>query len=311
MALLAKKIRQNSALFSALCLLSVTWFSGCLKPEPQLSRKQEQVAELSRLVETADLEGKVAALCRLADLGQDGKAAVEGVLRATNDLDERVRLLAVRTLGRIGSCDDDSLLTLSVRLEDADSDVRVEAVRALARLCHRSDRVRGILLSALTHQDSRVARESACELIACSHERDTAIAVLIAKAQHVDPEIRADAVYSIRVLASKHHISARDRTIVQYLVMSLRDPDPLVRTYAAHSIRCLDEFPTESVPVLIELLEDPVRSVRVQAVNSIQKSGPAGRSAIPAILRYLREANLDEQQYCLQALAALKAGDED
>src|SRR5262245_1640961 len=61
----------------------------------------------------------------------------------------------------------------------------------------------------------------------------------------------------------------------------------------------------EAIPVLLELLEDNDREVRLAALKSIRLLGPRAAPTVPALVRLLSGPDLVVQSFVLKALEAI------
>lgn len=81
---------------------------------------------------------------------------------------------------------------------------------------------------------------------------------------------------------------------VPTLITVFRDRQSSIRRIAATAIgRMLltDQIVAQSVPALSQLLADPDESVRVAAIEALEKMGPGAKAAIPALVEMVGHAN--------------------
>src|SRR5262249_48340571 len=86
------------------------------------------------------------------------------------------------------------------------------------------------------------------------------------------------------------------------------DPDPFVRWAAARTVGKL--APAESatgIPGLIKLLNETDTGIRVTAITSLERYGPAAKEAVPALVIKTRADDAEMRSCAIRALAAIAA----
>jgi HEAT repeat protein len=87
--------------------------------------------------------------------------------------------------------------------------------------------------------------------------------------------------------------------------------DRYVREYAAGLMGQFEEPATETVPALVEMLEDEYPQGRVAAAQSLRKIGAPALDAVPYLIQAYREAETSETdwlpfQYALEQITGKK-----
>ncbi len=117
----APQVRAIVAIIAA-ALMFVT--SGC----------RNQVAELTRQLQSDDPEVRQAAAQTLSDLGPDAAPAVEALRSTLHDPETQVRRVCCTALGKTGVVDESTLAALRECLDDTELPVQMAAAFALQRL---------------------------------------------------------------------------------------------------------------------------------------------------------------------------------
>ncbi len=138
-----------------------------------------------------------------------------------------------------------------------------------------------------TRFDTRADHEFAVALFAARHQQpgaEQALAELVAKGT-APAIVRATALLELRNL--------RSRSLPALLMRASSDPSPIVRRSVALAAR---ELPTNLRPeVVVALLDDPLRTVRIEAVSTLLRSNtrdwkPADREAFDRATAEYEEA---------------------
>jgi len=124
-------------------------------------------------------------------------------------------------------------------------------------------------------------------------------ALSTAVSTHANPRVRAAAAYQLGKNGGPDSVAV--------LVKALKDPDAQVRADAAGGLfyRGIADDP-ETVGAaagLAEAITDPELRVRVQAADALKSIGPLAKSAVPALLTAIQNAD-DEAWYSLAAALA-------
>lgn len=89
------------------------------------------------------------------------------------------------------------------------------------------------------------------------------------------------------------------------LMEDLRDADPATRIAAALALRELGELAFPALPILEEMLEDPVMGVRKAAAGALGGMGPTATSAVPALARRLNDPHRFVRSWAAMALSEI------
>lgn len=240
----------------------------------------EQLALLRKALAAApDKDARVLVIDDIAKLGQNSKAALEDLVKATADEDARTRWHAARAIGLIGEDALPALPTLLTLLADADPIVVTQSAAAIGLI--REDDGRATMPSA----DAQ-AYASAVEPLAKS-------------ATHPDPRVRRAAVRTLRRLIPSA------QALAPLLSKQLADVDPSVVMPALHTLADMDDA---AVPFLMEALKQPAS--RYWASVALTEIGPEAAPAVESLARLATEGEIHERIQALLALAAIgeKAG---
>ncbi len=260
----------------------------------------------------------LALACALACLlGGAADPTVDERLAQLRNADAKTRRLAADSLGRAKL--ESAIPPLIAALSDVDAGVRASAAKALRRIGPKTFAPQVAAVAKLSTDDKRSILESLIELapraIESSFAADTvAIAKLLADR---DTEVRIHATVLLGA------IGAPAKRLLPTLLDQVVDParTPYIRPgnipgnlseATVQAILRIDPQSQESIakaamPALLKLLESGDRSKADSAARVIEKLGPHGRAAEPALLAALDRAERFEG-YAIRS-ALLKVGD--
>lgn len=230
------------------------------------------------------------------DPGEETRAGVPELQSLTGDKDRGVRLAAIFGLGEVA--DESTVPTLTYLTSDADPAVAAEAVEALSKLAvaFRQSRF-SVLKRYLWLLDGKVAEAVRARAIRYLFRFDSDEASHAAVRQLASPssQIRQEAAYSLArraypgALAALHLVAndtnvltraytatalgqMADATSLPYLLKSLGDIHPWVRTNAAVAVakiaaKSTDALKTADLPRVLAAAGDPDPGVRAAMVD--------------------------------------------
>ena len=88
---------------------------------------------------------------------------------------------------------------------------------------------------------------------------------------------------------------------------ALKDPDPWVRSRAAHQLSLMDHPPVDAIAALTDLLGDPNAEVRASAAGALAAYGPAAHSATGALLQRLADPDPAVRAIVAEALKQVQS----
>eukprot|EP00927_Polykrikos_kofoidii_P037371 TRINITY_DN31513_c0_g1_i1.p1 TRINITY_DN31513_c0_g1~~TRINITY_DN31513_c0_g1_i1.p1 ORF type:complete len:915 (-),score=180.45 TRINITY_DN31513_c0_g1_i1:89-2764(-) len=257
-----------------------------------------------------DAEVRRAAVRALArGCARDDKAALDLVAKRVTDIDEDVRLEAVKGLtlmvGERGNATAVGVASQAVR--DTDEHVRRAAVTALAELAVPGDsEVVELFVGCLRDKDSATRHEAADSLergFIARRGDEAAVRLLMPLCGEAEmSQIRALAV---RVLA---HVAQRgDDRCLECAFKLCVDSDSEVRLAAARAVGDLALAGSSAASdVLLKLAEDDDEDVRVATLEALASISPPGDVAITTIaVRLLRDDDSDVRSAAVSTLRSV------
>jgi HEAT repeat protein len=276
----------------------------------------------------------------LAQIGPAARQAIPTLLHAARDEDLRVRASAAQALGSMGSAATEAVPTLEDLLNDPSLPVRMYTVRALSQIGSPSKAAIPGLLWALQQPDSSELRQAAAKALAgIGPEAKVAVAALVARMHDDEQNVRLEAMKSLRA------IGPQAREAIPALIAVLKDPnvdlqrmaamtlgsigrdaDSIaaltamlkedqegnadLRVAAAYAMAAMGPPAKTAIPTLIEALHDRIAAVRAAAVHAITSLACAGesvdvRAAVPHLLQWLDDSDLNVRRQALSALLAI------
>jgi HEAT repeat protein len=204
----------------------------------------------------------------LADIGP---SAGPKLVKHLSDPNEIARGIAAYSLGMI--CARHSVRTLIQFANDPSDYVRQSVAQALGMIC--------------------VGTEKSDQFVADRSVARPAVAVWLSRrlfGARQEPTHQLDPV-TLAVDTLRH---------------ALRDPSPLVREEAAHSLGTLGSAAAAATTDLIAALDDASDSVRCQAVGSLSRAGAPSTVVVRALVARLADPNATIQVAVAQALGSMK-----
>jgi HEAT repeat protein len=96
---------------------------------------------------------------------------------------------------------------------------------------------------------------------------------------------------SVAVAAQSEHPGHHSPTSVSKMLCDLQASDAQTRRDAAEALSVLRPVPPETIPGLIQALNDPDQAVRDYVIKALANSGP---QAIPAVAHLLKDPQFSE-----------------
>jgi HEAT repeat protein len=223
-----------------------------------------------------------AALLVLAVAGVAAKAeapvsALNTLNRKLSDPDPRVRLEAVKTLGKMGTEMQQIANVLAIKLQDNDVTIRIAAAEALGDIGPSAYLATPQLVKAL---------------------------------QDKNTDVRRQAAYALGQIGSKA------KGAVPALTKALTDDNLVVRQRAAAALGMIGPEAKSAVPALVRLMQSPQEGVPVEdsgqldAVIAIGDIGPAAKDAIPALMTSIKVGEQHMRLLALRSLAKVAPHDQ-
>jgi HEAT repeat protein len=235
----------------------------------------DRLASLRQALATApDKNARVLVIDDIATLGQNAKAALDDLVKATADEDSRTRWHAARAIGLIGEDALPAMPTLVALLADSDPVVITQSAAAIGLI--REDDGRTTMPAA-----NAQAYASAAESLAQS-------------TTHPDPRVRRAAVRALRRLIPS------PQQLAPLLSKQLADGDPSVVMPALHTLADMDD---DAVPFLMESLKQP--KSRYWASVALTEIGPEASPAMESLAQLAGEGETHERIQAILALAAI------
>lgn len=300
-------------------------------------------AEFATLMQSPDPNQRNGALHRLSELKEPEASqpqVSQGILRAVEDTDSRVRSMACVLLPyRSGLPMSEVIPALRRRLQDEDEGVRTYAARAI-RLLSKG--------KAEWQDDNAAARETVVELLTHA-SRNTRISVLggitddgpaslpllpaVADLlDDPDPSIRGMAVQALTRISPPgppevlKALSDPDPQVLRWAAEAAEHMGPAAATHVAElgrlvrhseiligspSARALVKIGAEAVPEFIEALSSNDSFVLQRAVTSLAELGAAAAPALPALERLSKDPVSTVAMEAARAMEAIRAAQSD
>lgn len=242
------------------------------------SRAASETSTLSDALNDPDLSVRLAACDALAAIGPESRSAIESLSLALKDSEGVVTLRAAEALGRMGS----AAIPALVKLLDQ-RDYSVLALQTLESM-GPSARPAVAKMVDLLKEDNDISKRSLCLAIAAiGADPKVAGPALKQVLANEKSDARPAAAYALGRIG--------DHTAIKELTNAIEADDPLLRLATAWSLLHLDpqnvDYIKIAVPRLIEALDRPEPSVRLQAARALGELGSYASPAMPALVKTL------------------------
>jgi HEAT repeat protein len=238
--------------------------------------------------------------------GLQNEVAVSILVGALKDPKPAVRFQAAAALSELGNKAAGAVPALAEALEDAEAAVRVQAAYGLSRVKPAAARSAvGALGAALQDENEAVRSHAAHALALLAPEAGAASADLAVALKDRHPAVRRLAVEALARIGGGADVA------VPALIRALKDPDPQVRANAPRALLrikgtdILSDIGVDNkdtVPALIDLLDDPEAADRLGVVQVLVG---IGADVVPHLTAALRHNNDNIRHAAGEALAQL------
>lgn len=226
------------------------------------------------------------------------EAVVDALLTAIrNDCDIGVRKEALRSIGAMGHKAKKAIPELIRTLRNPSSYMKggfsvcfaglfgtdcLGCRAAYALVGIGSDSSVGLAETAVDKQYDKVVRLTAIKaLTALGWEGRAAVDSLVQVVRDEDQALKVAALWALA------RVSPTSLEVKRAILGALADTSSYVRAIAASILFQLDETNVISVPVLIQLIDDPDRNTQVEAISQLGAIGAKATAAIPKLIRIL------------------------
>lgn len=243
--------------------------------------------------------GVLIALLGLTYWLHTGPRAVPGLIEQLKDEDTTARILAAQWLAKLGSDAKAALPALvDLALRDSNQDTSAAAATAIRVLDLQVARdVVADYLPALWDANPEVRRKACVVLGSLGPVAKPAVASLITMLDDTDELVRERAVGALGT------IGIPQSEIVAALTKALRDSASVVRYRAAAQFAFHMPVTATSLPTLMELRNDPDKSVASLAEVALEHASRTDRQDVSNLVSLLERPG--EKDYALQQLAQL------
>lgn len=240
-----------------------------------------------------------------------GKQAVHPLcVVAISTRRNRVRILAIQSLGRMAGKAADALSTLTSLLNDENDEIRLEVVAAIISIQQDSRELAATLGPVLSDRSPNVrvtALMAIGELGELASMHVARIVELLDDRAKWTFAIAPDVVgaRSVREVAAMTLAEMGDDARValpRLRMMMKRESQTVVRVAAAYAICRLDDVPDDALKFLMNAVLDDSYTHSPQAAEAIGKLGPKGQLALSALIDSLPSS---EPLICCSAIKAI------
>jgi HEAT repeat protein/S1-C subfamily serine protease len=247
-----------------------------IKPHDETAPTIELAHDLPGMIQTLkDRHGgarRVSACDLLAALGPEAKNAVPDLLELIQDKDDILRAKALKALSEIGFITQADLPKVVNAMKDPKSEVRLNAILAIRHM---------------------------------GEEADLAVPGLIERLKDESGDVRLEAIKTLGNLGPL----AKAAVPALAEVLQRRDKRHDVRQEAALAIGNIHSDDPAGAALGASALEaglrDPIREVRLSSLQGLEKLGADGKTAVPQILKELKEKDREMRGQAVVTLGAI------
>jgi HEAT repeat protein len=215
-----------------------------------------------------------------------GPRAVPAITKALTSGSTNQRCKFAQALGRLGPDLSFAAPALLEAMKDKEDYVRRDAVEALKKIVPEGNQATiSALIQALKDKEAMVRSEAAAALGRIGPQAQRAVPALTLALKDKDELVRDEAAQALGFVgpAAKPALAA--------LVEVIEEAKGKARLTAICAVAKIDGEHPGGMPTLIAALDDKKiePEVRKLALNALIQIGPAARSAVPALIRVLKE----------------------
>jgi HEAT repeat protein/S1-C subfamily serine protease len=253
------------------------------KPDeaPATSEVAHDLPSLMQAIRDHHSASRRASACdQLASMGPEAKNAVPDLIELIQDKDDIVRTRALKALSEIGFISQGDLPKIIEAMKDPRPDVRLQAILVIRHMGEEANDAVSGLKDRLKDDSPDVREEAAKTLGNLGPLATTAVSALgEALSRDKKHEVRQEVALAIgNILA----------------VATIRSDDPATPAAVASGAAALEAA-----------LSDPVRDVRLSALQALEKLGPGAKMVLPKILRELKEKDREMRGQAVDTLGAI------
>jgi HEAT repeat protein len=210
--------------------------------------------------------------------GATAQESVSKLSEALRSPDEKARIQAIDSLGRLGPGAKGAVGDLTAQLSDKSANVRAHAAHALQLIGPPAREAAAALTKTASDPDAHVRRNSIMALQSIGPEPESVLGVLSRALMDPEPPVRVAALSTLTELGE---------AALPVLAEALANPD--TRYWAALALGELGPKAKPAVDGLTRALEDQRPEVRREALVALAHIGPDASSAVPAVMAALAD----------------------
>ncbi len=247
-------------------------------------------------------------LAGVAHTAEEAVATLESLTQDLADADERVRMRACESLGRMGEKAGPSAMAIgALAVNDKSSSVRQFAVQSLGELAKRTREAPGenddvlvrLLAKALEDPEAKVRILAAQSLGYFQRNADSATMALVFVINNDgNIKVRHTAIAALGQIG--RFKGPESGKAVPHLAKALSDDDPEIRRLAAYVLSLFGDASLPALPKLIDSLRDGPPQAQMEAASTLGGYGPSAITAVPLLLTKVKQ----EQNLQLRGVAA-------
>jgi HEAT repeat protein len=234
-----------------------------------------------------DKDIRASAVFALQQTGADSADVAAAYIHALKDSAPDVRERGAYALGHLGSKARGAGLPLAQTLGDADEKVRQAAVTALSVLGAEARTAVPLLVEMLKSPDVVQRRLGASVLGRNGSAARLAVQPLLASLSDPDMEVRMDAASALTSAGAQ--VQAPVGVLIEAIDHSNKEMSKVLRPWAALCVARIGPAGRKAVPALIKLLADDDAPTRVAASHALGQIGPGALAAVPALIDVLKD----------------------
>jgi HEAT repeat protein len=231
----------------------------------------EEAKRLVLLIDDADPDIQEAGVAAISAIGKAAVFAAPDVVGFLDHSKPEVRSRAIRMLASLGGSDEQCLKTIMAQLGDPDVQVRITAADALAEMGNSASQSKALLHDCLIDTDPNLRAAAFKALVAIDGVALIPPPVFRNALNDADPQVRLAAAGALK--------EQTPPACARFLIGLLGDENIDVRIAAGDALGNMkaDGLSSDMLDQLAELLKDPNRLIRREAIRVFGILGPLAR----------------------------------
>jgi predicted NACHT family NTPase len=261
----------------------------------QQTDRKKAIAALVQLLQSKDDYTRMLAAKSLRKIGTGNEMAIAALVQLLQSKDDYTRRLAALSLGKIDPGNEMAIAALVQLLQskNADNYTSIQAALSLGEIGTDNEMAIAALVQLLRSWDNDISKQAAESLRKIGTGNEMAIAALVQLLQSKDVDsFLSPAPW--QAAESLGEIDPGNEIAIAALVQLLQSKGDSTRLQAAESLGKIDPGNEMAIAALVQLLQSKGDYTSIQAAESLGKIGTGNEMAIAALVQLLQSPDVDD-----------------